>query len=85
MKHFLPVAALAALSACAMPDADRRAAVDVALAQIEAYNAAGYDPVSLSESELMHLTAICLTAPVFFPARAQEISDYCAVIREAAQ
>lgn len=84
MKLALALTAAAVLSACAMPDAERRLAVDIALAQIEAYNAAGYDPLNLDKDEQLHLNTICLTAPVFFPLRAAEIADYCEVIKEAA-
>ncbi len=85
MKLILTLTAAAVLSACAAPDADRRAAVDIALSQIEAYNAAGYDPVALDADELMHLNMICLTASILFPVRAAEIADYCEVIQEAAK
>lgn len=85
MKLIYAIAAAAALSACAMPDADRRAAIDLALSQIEAYNAAGFDPVTLKPDELMLLNTACLTAPIFYPARALEIADYCEVIRAAAE
>lgn len=83
MKFILPLVAVAALSACA--ETDSRAIADAAVIQIQALNAAGTDPVSLSPENMAFLSAGCVMVQVVYPDVASEIAAVCDVVTEVAQ
>jgi hypothetical protein len=86
MKLIYAIAAAAALSGCEnWTDEQTNAAVDLAVQQIEAYNAAGIDPVTLDETERMYLASVCLGAQIANPMMATRIVKYCELLQAAAQ
>ncbi|MGB1215051.1 MAG: hypothetical protein ACPG4X_16915 [Pikeienuella sp.] len=86
MKLVLTLAAVAALSACALPENfDKKAAADAAVAQIQAANAAGFDPINLPPEQVATLSGLCELVKAFYPDVAEDIALACAAIVEAAK
>ena len=80
----IPFAGLFVLAACA-PDMTVEERGAAALAVIQSYNAAGVDPISLSDDELAILNASCATLPILRPDLIAEAKAVCDAAREAAK
>lgn len=85
MKILIPLVAVATLSACALPDEQQQFLVDAAIAQVQAANDAGIDPIKAKPEELAVLTSACTLLQLLNPGMADDIASGCAVIQEAAK
>jgi len=72
------------LGAC-VEGVDKKVLADAAIAQVQALNAAGVDPVTLDPEKLALLASGCALAPLFHPEMTEEIIATCAVVQEAAK
>lgn len=86
MKLVLTLAAVAALSACAqLASADKKALADAAVAQIQAINAAGFDPVNLPPEQIAIIQSGCAVIPLIYPDMTDEVSLACVAAMEIAK
>ncbi|MEO1108252.1 MAG: hypothetical protein AAFX90_10050 [Pseudomonadota bacterium] len=63
----------------------QQAAAEFALAEVQAANDEGFDPISIAADKLSLLRRGCRFIPVFYPEYADEAEKLCPVILEAAQ
>lgn len=85
MKFITTLTAAAVLSACALTVDQKAVLADATIAQIQALNAAGIDPVTLDEQKLAVLSTGCVMIAVVYPDRADDVALACLAIGEAAK